>query len=1016
MTKIIYTDGNIEGVFGTPVQFSWKQAGSFMVWLPEGFVITPRTEEHPDGLGAPWVDWQTGEPVNEHGGTPGGPMREAIVNKKRNNNYPDYLLQKSIVEEGEKAAPRFARVSRLNFIPENHPSYQAHKVKGVRQFDSYGHPVVYEEDSSYWFLHRPEEVPYPNDTLEVVYQLTNEFRVEQGRTPLLRPIRGYYNMGAESVIRQNSRYKGLAHSSYRFDEGYVEIYERVVDASMPPIAYGENILVQSDSIDTTEYEHGKGESWFVGWKNSPPHRANMLYEWSFGPEVFPPLGGVGSLQLSSRSGADYEWMQPSPYVTGVEVEEEPVKNVSYASQVFWSMDRWVYATSLYTETKYGVVSWPTRDTARYAPVPTHYTESYARVFFKGRAFLFDIQARVAMGWACTQDGMLTLKALLVRHDKVLLASLPVQSYIQDTQTFVFDTEWGTVTQSNTDQGITAVIAQDVSAEGDRMLFTLVRKAGQIDSFISSRQPDFSYDNPADSDTHPLYWEKLEHHEVGPSGVSLIETVEPLVEVEAQTVKANEQFYEDRVLGHPSNWQLAWEAVLHYRYHAACHCVYNMYGRYTANSSIEWCQASIDFDYYYGDCHDLSYPVPPHSFFSGMNVPDREAAYNFAFDSLKRLMFESEYDSQGQAAFSIALAPNKMGGQHLGNFRIIVRQDQATVPMYEIGHSYTLEKQLIPPDGDPFVFQKMSSTDAIVHLYDPEEENYIMQFHLLNPFSPVSSSYTKIPLNEHVYEYGNSSWSSRRTATKGRASLYIEGEKEVQADHDVNWYFIEPGNKSQMLLELRGEEWIEVENQPSLVHQAFSGVWSSMLLRIVDYTYYHRSTAQATGYKLGVSYLIESHNIAETVADVLSHTDWRRGLRQVLDTTGATHTLELPSYQTIPRQSYGFSFSSAMLGLSWGDPRVHDHQGVICCSGNPYVVSDFMSSDKSSGFRFGRVEYQGEYVVSAFYESFSAPNVWGTSSVLWVSDEGFKPATPVKMSKSSLDMDWVGQRVDPVGLL
>lgn len=61
-----------------------------MVWMPEGFWLTPRNSEAPNGWGLPIVD---GAP------TAGGPITQVIINRQAKNNYPDELF-------GSRVAPQ----------------------------------------------------------------------------------------------------------------------------------------------------------------------------------------------------------------------------------------------------------------------------------------------------------------------------------------------------------------------------------------------------------------------------------------------------------------------------------------------------------------------------------------------------------------------------------------------------------------------------------------------------------------------------------------------------------------------------------------------------------------------------------------------------------------------------------------------------------------------------------------------------------------------------------------------
>ena len=65
-----------------------------LVWLPEGFVITPRTAGAPDGFGMP--------PTPDGKGTPGGPLKQVIINRFKDNQYPDAVYRWGMEQAGMK--------------------------------------------------------------------------------------------------------------------------------------------------------------------------------------------------------------------------------------------------------------------------------------------------------------------------------------------------------------------------------------------------------------------------------------------------------------------------------------------------------------------------------------------------------------------------------------------------------------------------------------------------------------------------------------------------------------------------------------------------------------------------------------------------------------------------------------------------------------------------------------------------------------------------------------------------
>lgn len=68
-----------------------------LAWIPEGFVITPKSAAAPDGYGMP--------PTEDKLGTPGGPLREVIINRYKHNQYPDMLVDAAAAWDKRTVVP-----------------------------------------------------------------------------------------------------------------------------------------------------------------------------------------------------------------------------------------------------------------------------------------------------------------------------------------------------------------------------------------------------------------------------------------------------------------------------------------------------------------------------------------------------------------------------------------------------------------------------------------------------------------------------------------------------------------------------------------------------------------------------------------------------------------------------------------------------------------------------------------------------------------------------------------------
>jgi len=360
---------------------------SRLVWKPEGFVITPRSEAAPDGWGLP---------ETEDGlGTPKGPIRQVIINRFKHNKYPDVLFNSMPPkkgmrffiapffyvgedafppdEDGNKAPfevigfrdPRITSKTKLKDMPfeewEEVTYDEVEEVirKGfVAQMEPKWRERIMEEELEDWFCHRPQATRYlrededvdpercdfHSDLLNDIFTDTNAYRVSQGRHELSPPLRGYYNGLARSVISEMSRSGVMAHNSEEFREGYQRFFERVYRFAQPLDQSGENLIIYPEG--NVKSGETLGEAMVKGWISSPGHRANILFNWS-GQGLENEAELAGFIELSVGSGTITK-AQPPPY-TQPATELSQASSGAMASQVFMRADRWVTESVLLWE-------------------------------------------------------------------------------------------------------------------------------------------------------------------------------------------------------------------------------------------------------------------------------------------------------------------------------------------------------------------------------------------------------------------------------------------------------------------------------------------------------------------------------------------------------------------------------------------------------------------------------------------------------------------------------------------
>lgn len=251
-----------------------------LVWLPEGFVITPRTSAAPKGYGMP--------PTEDGKGTPGGPLREVIINRFKGNQYPDAVAQ--VVDEAFTPSPeRRAIAAGLFYMPweavegpfgvgvwAEEGGEDVFKPQFKGRFDTH----YAEAESENWYCHRPMYHLGADDAFQKeVRDLSNALR-----TKALGPeLRGFEGEASSTILYSMKESRVQAHASPFFKEGHQSFNVRTSDRTGGSSDQGENLAVHPGNKDGV----AAARDAMTGWENSPPHLANIVSkDWDTSKDVY----------------------------------------------------------------------------------------------------------------------------------------------------------------------------------------------------------------------------------------------------------------------------------------------------------------------------------------------------------------------------------------------------------------------------------------------------------------------------------------------------------------------------------------------------------------------------------------------------------------------------------------------------------------------------------------------------------------------------------------------------------
>ena len=310
-----------------------------LVWVPDGFAITPRMPTAPNGFGMP--------PTTDGKGTPGGPLTQVIINKYKDNQYPDAIFKSRGDPDSEDAllrAPFFfmdwertgaAPIPKRSITGIGMPVTNGKKTEWTQQFDDKAQSRwarnFTEIESKNWHCHRPmHAIEYMGEIRAAILKETNLLRESGGRANFNPPIRGMEGVLPASVLYQMDYAGQIEHDHPDYREGYKTFPDRAKSREGEVAGgAGENLLATTATISGADF----GIAAVDGWRNSPGHYANMMDLWEDDSwallrdlpieehELYP------TLDPGIRAGSSIPSFSTGP--------------VSTAAQIFHSHEDWV---------------------------------------------------------------------------------------------------------------------------------------------------------------------------------------------------------------------------------------------------------------------------------------------------------------------------------------------------------------------------------------------------------------------------------------------------------------------------------------------------------------------------------------------------------------------------------------------------------------------------------------------------------------------------------------------------
>jgi hypothetical protein len=210
-----------------------------------------------------------------------------------------------------------------------------------RQFDNSGISLIYEIEQTGWFVHWPEELLYDTDAGEAIFKETNRYRFILNRDPLHREIRGHASL-ARMIVSEVQRAEVMFHNDeVMFRKGYGTVENRFYAAGVNDAGGGENLVHGDYSLDT---EGGIAAA--LGWRNSPPHYANMIDD----------LWKTSSTSLDVFGGPSVKLREYGIDASQGGIKIDPPQRGNIWSQLFVRRYQWLYAGTCHNRNLLGSVS------------------------------------------------------------------------------------------------------------------------------------------------------------------------------------------------------------------------------------------------------------------------------------------------------------------------------------------------------------------------------------------------------------------------------------------------------------------------------------------------------------------------------------------------------------------------------------------------------------------------------------------------------------------------------------
>lgn len=268
---------------------------SRLVWMPEGIVLTPRTAANPLGWGLP--------PTPDGKGTIGGDFPYVVINQYQHNNTPEYLH--SVYSDrpdwyGDEITLRLNwPIHYINFAASEPRDLLGEPVKDdagaiqggvyLPQFVARYVPLLAEKRQTQWFCHRPKTKPWPFKQYEEAAVFTNLIRMANNMPDLSPQLEGWTPDFAQAICLANVQFKKMTHEDVALTAGWQTADMRVLYRAGFDAKYGENLFANRGK------DSDRGFDAVEWWKNSPPHHAAQIRDYTNGARATYTANGTAQL-------------------------------------------------------------------------------------------------------------------------------------------------------------------------------------------------------------------------------------------------------------------------------------------------------------------------------------------------------------------------------------------------------------------------------------------------------------------------------------------------------------------------------------------------------------------------------------------------------------------------------------------------------------------------------------------------------------------------------------------------